>query len=336
MKSYILAGFTCILLFSCSSDEVDVPDVSEIDGRFEIHRIEQEIMRADTNNLEETFMKYPSFMEIYLNSIMGFQQNQTENMKGFISDENINLLFQATQIQYGNFDDLSSDFEKAFQFYKYYFPERSIPDIYTFISEYGIQRFIFSDEDGKDALAIGLDLFLGIDYPYAKFIPNNPAFSNYLIRRFNKDHLVKRSMGALVEDILGENPGYTLLEKMIHNGKKLYILDQLLPHTPDTIIMEYTADQLEWVEDNQVEMWAYLLKEDLFFESDINKINKLVNPSPNSPGMPDEAPGRTANYLGWKIVEAYMARKQNYFIQDLILEQDANKILNISKFKPRK
>jgi hypothetical protein len=327
---------TSIVCFSCTSDQEIIPDVSSINGDFNLYRVEQEIMSADTNNLGEVFLKHPAFMEIYLNNIMGFRENQAQNMKGFIADSNINLLYQATQIQYGDFDELSDEFKRAFQFYKYYFPEREIPDIYTFISEYGIQRFIFSDEEGKDALGIGLDLFLGADYPYAQFIPNNPAFSKYLIRRFNDEHLVKRSMGALVEDILGENQGATLLEKMIHNGKKLYILDHLLPSTPDSIIMEYTDVQMKWVEDNQVEMWAYLLKEDLFYESDINKINKLVNPSPNSPGMPMEAPGRTANYLGWKIVEAFMERQNNYFIQDLVEEKDAQKILNVSKFKPRK
>jgi len=336
MRVYLLLGILSFFLLSCGEDVVQAPDVSAIEGKFNLFRMEQEIMTADTNDLETSFLKHPAFMEIYLNGIMGFRENQTKNIKGFISDENINLLYQATQIQYGDFDELTSEFERAFQFYKYYFPERQIPDVYTFISEYGIQRFIFSDEDEKDALGIGLDMFLGADYPYAQFIPNNEAFSQYLIRRFNKEHLVKRCMGALVEDIIGENPGRNLLEKMVHNGKKLYILDKILPYEADSIIMEYTGPQMDWVEDNQVEMWAYLLKEDLFYESDINKINKLVNPSPNSPGMPEAAPGRTANFLGWKIVEAYMNRQQNYFIQDLVLEKDAQKILNISKFKPRK
>ncbi|WP_235291474.1 gliding motility lipoprotein GldB [Portibacter lacus] len=336
MKIYIFSIVTMLLLFSCGTDQEEIPNVSDIDGSFNLYRIEQDIMSADTNNLQEVFLQHPAFMEIYLNNIMGFTQNQEENITGFITDSNINLLYQATQIQYGDFSSLTKDFEEAFQFYKYYFPERDVPDLYTFISEYGIQRFVFSDEDGKDALGIGLDLFLGGDYPYAQFIPNNPAFSQYLIRRFDKTHLVKRSIGALVEDILGENTGNNLLEKMIHNGKKLYILDRLLPTTPDSVIIEYTTDQMSWVEDNQVEMWAYLLKEDLFYESDINKINKLVNPSPNSPGMPNEAPGRTANYLGWKIVDAFMKRQSNYFIQDLVNEKDAQKILNESKFKPRK
>ena len=237
---------------------------------------------------------------------------------------------------YGDFQTEKQAFEQAFKYMKYYFPDKQTPDIYTFISEFSLQKFLFETDVNQEGLALGLDMFLGADYPYAQFIPNNPAFSSYLIRRFNKEHLVKRSMGALVEDIIGGNQGSNLLEKMIHNGKKLYILDQLLPYTPDSIIIEYTQAQMEWVEDNEVEMWAYLLKEDLFYESDINTINKLVNPSPNSPGMPKEAPGRTANYLGWKVVAEFMKRQPNYDLIKLINERDAQKILNLSKFKPRK
>lgn len=345
MKYFLGVSLIFTLMISCQKDSVNVPDVSGIDGNFDLFRTEQELMKLDTNSvsvgLAELMDKYPAFMNIYMNNVMGFTDQedpeiQAQNIKGFIQDENINLLYQAVQIQYGDFDDLEKDFRAAFKLYKYYFPERNVPDIYTFISEYGIQRFIFSDQDGNDALGIGLDLFLGSDYPYQEFIPNNPAFSQYLIRRFNKAHLVKRGVGAMVEDVLGPNKGNILLDKMIHNGKKLYILDHLLPYTPDSIIMEYTDAQLNWCEDNQLEMWAYLLKEDLFYESDINKINKLVNPAPNYPGMPDEAPGRTGNYIGWKIVEAYMKRNPEKTLQDLVVFEDAQKLLELSKYKPRK
>ncbi len=336
MKALLGAILIVLVLASCGNDKVVVPDVSGIDGSFSLFRVEQEMMSADTNDVLASLEKYPAFSQIYLRQIMGFANNQNENLRGFVNDDNINLLYQATQIQYGDFDDLAKEFETAFQLYKHYFPERDVPNIYTFFSEYGIQRFLFSDEEGRDALGIGLDLFLGADYPYAQFIPNNPAFSDYLIRRFNSDHLVKRCIGALAEDILGKNVGNTLLEKMIYNGKKLYIVDQILPYTQDSVIMEYSKEQLEWVEDNQVEMWAYLLKEDLFYETDNNKINKLVNPSPSSPGMPMEAPGRTANFLGWKIVEAFMERRPEYTLGMLRQEVDAQKILNLSKFKPRK
>lgn len=337
--------FIMVFLGSCGNDAVVAPNVENIAVDFQIHRTEQELMALDTNDIANSLLsleeKYSSFMSIYLRNVMGFTdddnpQLQGNNIKGFIQDDNINLLYQATQIQYGDFDQLKGEFTSAFKFYKHYFPERNIPDLYTFISEYGIQRFVFLDDRGKDALGIGLDLFLGADYPYQDFIPNNPAFSNYLIRRFNKDHLVKRSIGALVEDILGPSQGNNLLEKMVHNGKKLYIIDHLLPFSPDSIIMEYTEEQLDWCEDNEIEMWAYLLKEDLFYESDMDKINKLINPSPSSPGMPKQAPGRTGNFIGWKIVEAYMQRHPEKTLTDLVAFEDAQKILEQSKYKPKK
>ena len=345
MKQTLLFFTLAIIFSSCLGDQLNVPDTKGIDGSFELFRMEQEIMRLDTNEIEVSLAKlerqYPAFMGIYLQNVMGFINPEepslaAANIKGFIGDENINLLYQATQIHYGDFDDLAADFESAFKLYKYYFPQRDVPDIYTFFSEYGIQRFLFSDENGKDALGIGLDLFLGADYPYQEFIPNNPAFSSYLIRRFNREHLVKRGVGALVEDILGANRGKNMLEQMIHNGKKLYLLDHLLPYTQDSIIIEYTEDQLNWCEENQIQIWAYFLKEDLFYETDNNKINKLVNPAPNHPNMPPEAPGRTGNYIGWKIVEAFMQRQPDMSLSDLIAFEDEQKILEISKYKPRK
>lgn len=339
---FILIG---VLLAQCSSDKVDAPDVSELDGSFNLYRLEREIMSIDTNLVEsqlaELYAKYPGFMELYIQRVMGFDdpkdpQAIQKNISGFVQDSNINLMYQATQILYSDFDELSKEFSDAFRYYKHYFPDKEIPDIYTFVSEYGIQRFLFEDEKGKEALAIGVDLFLGADYPYQRMVPENPSFSQYLIRRYNKDHLVKRSMEAMVEDMMGGNKGRVLLEKMIYNGKKLYILDHLLPHASDTIIMEYTPAQLEWVRDNELEMWAYFLKEDLFYNSEINKINKLVNPSPNAPGMPPQAPGRTGNYMGWKIVEKYMEKHPEMTMSDLIAMDDAQKILTDSKFKPRK
>lgn len=326
-------------------DNVQVPDTSDIHITFDVYRIENAVMTLDTQRMEASILElqslHPSFMEIYLRNIMGFTDEEDpevliNNLEGFIKTKNIKDLYGEVWSQYEDFSDLKQEFESAFKLYKYYFPERDIPDIYTFISEYGYQRLVFLDEEENDALGIGLDLFLGTNYPYRDYMPDNPAFSAYLVRSYNKDHLVKRSMEALVEDIIGDNRGKNLLEKMIHNGKKLYILDQLLPHASDTIIMEYTPAQLQWCEDNELEMWAFFLKEDLFYSADINRVNKLVNPSPSAPGMPPEAPGRTGNYMGWKIVEAFMEKNSGYSLMDLVLMEDAQKILNISKFKPRK
>jgi len=120
---------------------------------------------------------------------------------------------------------------------------------------------------------------------------------------------------------------------MIHNGKRLYILDRVLPTTQDSILLEYTGAQTKWVQENELSMWAFFFDENLFYESNAMTINKYINPSPSSPGMPDAAPGRTANYIGWKIVEAYMKRT-NATLSELIAMNDSQKIMDQSRYKP--
>jgi hypothetical protein len=130
--------------------------------------------------------------------------------------------------------------------------------------------------------------------------------------------------------------GSRLIDQMIHNGKQLYILDCILPETPDSIKLGYTAKQTQWVKENEPQMWAHFLKENLLYSTELEKIGKLLNPSPNSPGMPPEAPGRTANYVGMQIIKQFMKRNPNINFEALVKMNDAQKILDLSKYKPNR
>lgn len=339
----LFAGFG---LFSCTNDRVDAPDVSAINIDLNIIRSEQAIASLDTNqtlqSLNNLLKKDSSFYSNYFGNALRVpldrldDEKKTKFIKGFIRDDRIQRINQEVDSVFGDFSDMKASFESSFRYLKYYFPEKEIPDIYTFISEYSVQRFIFQENDTLDGLAIGLDMFLGENYPYAKYVNNHPSFSNYLTRRFNKEHMVKKVFEVMVEDWLNGQMGPRMLDKMIYNGKKLYILQQLLPYTDEHIIMEYTEDQLEWCQDNESEMWAFFFDEDLFYSTDINKISKLVNPSPNSSGMPPEAPGRTANYMGFQIVKAFMKRNPEISLQELIAFDESQKILEKSRYKPKR
>ncbi|MFQ5447121.1 MAG: hypothetical protein ACE5FF_09305 [Saprospiraceae bacterium] len=100
--------------------------------------------------------------------------------------------------------------------------------------------------------------------------------------------------------------------------------------------MEYSQPQVDWCNQNEENIWAYLISEDLLYSTAWNDFRKLVEYSPNSPGMPKEAPGRTANWLGWQIVKAYMKRHPGTSLEDLIALKDAQAIMDGSKYKPRR
>ena len=49
-----------------------------------------------------------------------------------------------------------------------------------------------------------------------------------------------------------------------------------------------------------------------------------------------QAPGRIGAWVGWQIVRAYMQENPAVTLAQLLAEEDAQKILNGSKYKPRK
>ncbi len=339
---YALAKIMIILIVGGCSSERQVPDVSNIKVDVVIKRYDQALFAIDTSNvaagLENLGKKYPEFQKIFLDEVIKASdpryapEGTVKYVEGFLTHPAVRRLYDTCQVIYSDMSDIKTDFDQAFRFFKYYFPQKEVPDITTFISEYSYGVFVY----GKNSLGVGLDFFLGEDYPYLKYNEGNPNFSDYLTRTFSKKYLVEKTMKAYIDDLVGEPGGKRLLDIMVNNGKKLYLLDQFLPYAPDSIKLEYTQKQVDWCKDNELEMWAHFLKEDLLFTTKWDKMRKLVDYSPNSPGMPPEAPGRTANFMGWQIIKAYMQKYPKTTLQELIDLRDAQLILNKSKYKPRR
>ncbi len=328
---------------SCSSDKgKHIPDVSGIPMQVEIRRFEQDLFALDTNVLDTgiaaLYQRYPRFAPLFFEQILSANdpryapEGPLPFIKGFVSHPALRKLYDTVQVVFPDMQRYERDFEQAFRFFSYYFPEQSVPTVTSLISEYSIANFIYGEND----LAVGLDFFLGKDYPYQKYNPGNPNFSNYLIRTNTPEYLVSKTLKPLIEDLVPQAKDNRLIDLMIRNGKKIYILQHLLPYSPDSIIMEYTQKQLDWARDNELNIWTHLVTEDLLYSSNWSDIRKLVDYSPNVPGMPPEAPGRIANWIGLQIVKSYMEQHPNMELRTLLDKQDADAFLQASKYKPKR
>ena len=347
MVNFIKAKvFICglwLFLVACEKEnKVEVPDVSHIEVTIDIRRFEEDLFAMvpplNVKDWDGLQRKYPVFLPLFVDKVLGMEGQLLSNgdkikyLEGFISFPELMKLKETVETQYGDFMEMEASFKQALQYYQYYFPEARIPSITTYLSEYNVAAFIY----GQNQLAVGLDFFLGADYPYREKNPNNPSFSDYLTRNFTKDYLVSKTMSALIDDLVGNGPSRTLLEMMVQEGKKLFLLDRILPTESDTIIMEVSSQNWEWLTDNEFNIWAFFLEEDLLYDSEWRKIRKYVEYSPNSPGMPEEAPGRTGAFIGWKIVQNYMERHPELTIQDLLELKDAQVILSESRYRPKR
>lgn len=344
-KNTVFLLSVCIIsLCACQRDKgKDIPDVSTIAVSVDLKRFDLDLFQLDTNDmaagLPELETTYGEFAELYFGQILGSKdpriapEGHAEYIRGFVAHPGVRKLYDTTQVIFPDLTGIEADFKQAFQFFKYYFPEEPLSgEVVTFLSEYTIGGFLYGD----NSFGVGLDFYLGATYPYQQLNPANPNFSQYLTHSFNKDHLVMKSMKLLVQDLVGPPNGNKMLDHMIQNGKELYVLDHLLPYAADSIKLEYAQQQVDWVNENEANIWAYLISEDMLYSGEVGKYRKFIEYSPNSPGMPDQAPGRTASWLGWQIVKAYMDRHPEATLQDLIRIRDAQEVMDGSKYKPRR
>ncbi len=343
IKKYISIPIFAFALFTFScKEEKHIPNVDNVKIDLNVVRFDKELFSVDTMHMDESLAKlsnkYPAFYKLYFESVLPLATDSSKFqnvLKGFLNNQQIKKLHDTTELIMHDFATVEKEMQQAFRYIKHYDPKFQVPNVYTFISEYGMQRFIFED-GGKDGIGIGLDLFLGGSYPYKNFDPTNPNFSNYLTRTFNKENIVPKTVDLIIDGMVGNPEGNKMIDFMVHNGKKLYLKKLFLPTSNDSLIYDFTPEQTAWVKDNEQEIWSFLASQNLVFETIPMKIAKYINPAPNSPGMPELAPGGTANYIGLRIVEAYIKKFPQTSIQQLLEMKDAQKMMELANYKPKR
>lgn len=330
--------FLAVILTGCGGDEnaKNVPDVSHIKVAVKVQRFDNDLFALDTNQLaagiEQMAAKYPVMFPLFVQNIINDPANRSETpeqaLGNFLRAAPVRHLYDTCRQVYAELRPLERDLSRMLQFYKFYFPEKPVPEVAAIVSEFGTDAFTAGDS----LCGIGLDMFLG-----ENFVGYNPEFfPDYIRRQFRSEYIPVRLAKALAQNLAGEPEGKRLIDNMLHNGKLLYIVDRLLPETPDSLKMGYTREQLDGCLNNEAEVWARVLDQKLLYSTDFDKWRKMVTPSPNAPIVFTEAPGEIGNWLGWRIVQAYMARNPKTTLAELLKPTDSQQFLEKAKYKPQR
>jgi len=94
-------------------------------------------------------------------------------------------------------------------------------------------------------LAIGLQGYLGKDYEAYQNGYIAETYPAYKSRRFEAQYIATNCIKNIIEDLYPDKSnGRPLAERMIEQGRRLFLLDALLPYTADSIKTGYTQSQL--------------------------------------------------------------------------------------------
>ncbi|MFN8302256.1 MAG: hypothetical protein U0U46_07165 [Saprospiraceae bacterium] len=340
LPSFLLLTALLLSVEACTSDrdEQPRPNVSGVKVDVQLLRFEQDLFSIDTTRLSEELtrleQKYPEMLPLFAVNIIHDQTNPNETpvqaVGGFVGSPQIRQIYDTVQKVYGDLRWLQKDLDQMFRYYKFYFPQKPVPQVVTMVSEFATDAFTYGDS----LCGVSLDMYLGENYlPY---LTDQERFPAYLRRQFRQEYIPVRLAKALVQNLADAPPGDRLLDQMLYNGKQLYILDCLLPDTPDSLLMGYTTAEIEGCQTNEAELWARLLEQNLLYSSDFNNWRKLVTPSPNAPILFQEAPGEVGSWMGWQIVKAYMRRHPQTTLTQLLGMSDSQQFLEQAKYKPKR
>jgi hypothetical protein len=339
---------TGLFFSSCDNDrQLSVPDVSHIDTGMDLVRFDSIMHHMDTTDIRNSLVAlrntYPDFTRIYFKRILHIapesladKQPLEQKIQQLISSREWKALNDTVVHIYPDLEDLRQELDQVFKFYKFYFPERQVPQVYTCLSEFGTANFLFAQQDGRDGLGISLDMFLGEQFDYTVLSSFSGTFSAFNARTLNRAHLVKKTTDVIIDDLIEPASQFRMLDVLVYEGKKQYLRELLLPYQSDTIRWEYTQEQMQWVKDNEWNIYTYLISNDLLYSTEVNKYLRLINPAPHSIDMPPEAPGRAVNYIGYLIVKSYIERNPNIPLAELLRTDDGQLFLEKGKYKPKR
>jgi hypothetical protein len=333
--STILITTIVALLVSCKNDQYKA-DVSGINPEIKIKRLEKDLFSIEPYNLKDKVpdlkKEYDGFLQLFSYVINTGEINDPgwpDYLTSFCTDKTNNEVYQQTVVLFPDMEPVESGLKEAMKRYLYYFPDRKIPSFYSCITGFNNSIIV-----GDSVVGISLDMYLGADYKYYPEL----GFYTYQSARMTPANIVPDCIYAWAStDWNFPDLGYATdntLSEMIHEGKLKYFEKCLLPEIEENLLFGFSAPQMEFCLNNEGTMWQYLIEQDLLFKTDQFTIRKITGEAPFTSYFTNQSPGKAGVWLGFRIVESYMAKNPEIKLDELMINTDFQKILEDSKYNP--
>jgi hypothetical protein len=234
------------------------------------------------------------------------------------------------QDKYSNLAWLQNELNYDFRFVKFYYPSYNIPRVITFIGTLDAPGVILSPA----YLGIGLHQFAGKNFSGYQSPDVQQLYPAYISRRFDREYISANCMKAVVDDVYPEkSTGRPLIEQMIEKGKQWFLLDHFAPDAADSVKTGFTQRQLDWVAENEGNIWPVVVKENLY-SIEPSVIQNYIGEAPFTQNMPQASPGNLGQWIGWRIVQKFADKHRKLSIPQ-VLQTPAKTIFEEANYRPK-
>jgi hypothetical protein len=230
--------------------------------------------------------------------------------------------------------DFRKNLTPLFTRLKSYCPQCTIPKIRFMASGYDPRRS-WEENYLESAVALSED-YLGISSDYflgEKFSIRHPETPAYIRKRCALPYLAPTVAHHWADKSIAPLPSRpTLLDIMVREGIKLYIVDILLPDIPDSTKFFITQKQAEWLDKNKTNIYHELLP--ILYETKLSKFRKYVADGGYCAAIGTQAPSRLASFCGLEITRSYMNANPKTTFGEILATKDYKAFFEKSNYKP--
>ncbi len=333
MRITLLVFSVLFFLSGCDGTEKECvvqPDISDIDIDLTFENYVDSIDNLQSKDqLVALLTREPLFRDyIFRRAAYPNDSVFINELHGRFHNPHFDTLIHETRSVFGDQRELENEFRLAFQNMKHYYPDFVPPKVKTLVS--GLDTDLYVSDT---LIIVSLDFYLG---PGAKYRPSMYA---YLLRQYVPTNVVPSCLlmyGIDERFNKTEISDRTALADMIAYGKSYYFAKHMLPCTPDSILLRYTAEEINGSYAFQDLIWARLIENNVLFETSHLIKQRYLGERPKTLEIGEKCPGRIGQWVGWQIVKSYMDTHPNVTLSQLMETSNAQEIFKQSGYKPDK
>lgn len=333
LRTVICLLFLLILTQACQDNPLEV-DVSHVQiDEIQIERVDSlwpELTPVSfRKNHPRLIQSYGDVYTHYVEDVLQMggidDTNLFGSIRSFTTHPDFKEVFLEVDSVYPDLGQVESELMEAWKHYRYYFPEKAIPNHMACVGGFNTP-FILTEH----GVGICLELYLGKNCRFYDFL----QWPLYQRTRMTPDHLVPWLMkGWLETEFPLTIEQASLLEEIVRQGKVFYCLDAIMPHVPDSVKIGYSSTEMKWARDHERLVWTHFVDNELLFSKEPALKGKFTNDGPFTVDLVKDSPSRMGHFIGWQMVREYMEDKEVISLKDL-LSTPAERILKESNYKP--
>lgn len=320
--------FIGLIISSCSSNPLNI-DNSKVQVSIHFTQLDSLLQHTEQKNWQAALLDAHANIPEVIDYQLGYclrlgrvsDSTLASGLIQFYGDPYLIQLEGELKKRFNSTKKHSTQITEGFRYLKAHLPTIKIPKDIVYLNSF----FSGSAFCTENAIAIGLERYLGKDSPSIKSLPSE-EFYDWTKIAMDERYLDRDAITSWIyTHIIPETKESSLVASMVNWGKIIYLTQAAFPTSEPSIPMRYSTTEFEWAVAHERVIWEYLVKNQLLFTKSERELANWLKEGPFTPGLPEKGPDRLGQFIGFRIIQSYM--EQNSITLEELIQLPYNELL---------